>query len=392
MALLSVAILGAAFYQRASSNLERIDYKNSNFVFFWLAGRMVLEGQNPYDSALWIAAHDASEVAWRPNLIFPYPLPLAVLMAPLGALPLGPAYFVWQLLSQVLVAAATWFLLARQHDSRHTRLFVPLVLLLLVFGPVLLSLQIGALGAFTLAAIILALAALEAEKPLLGGLALSLTLLKPPQGLPILALMIIWLLIRRGWMALAGLGIGALGLLLLGLPIDSHWPEKFGAAGQAVMDRTLGLQSNVFGFAFHVCRGRSGCMWLLGGAVAALALGTAAAFLWRHGRRLRAWEALNVVIPVAFFSTLYLWSYDQILYVIPIVWILVKLTDRTRGYLVPFGFMGLLVAVSLLALLVQARTRSDLMSVLTTLLVLGVSLGLGIRSNELRHAAEPRSR
>ena len=379
LVILSVAILGAAFYQRAAFNLSRIDYRNSNFVFFWLSGQMVLSGQNPYDSALWLAAHDANGINWRPNLIFPYPLPLAALTAPLGMLPLPLAYLSWQLVSSALIALVTWALLSRQRDTRHTRLFVPLVIVLLFFGPVLLSLQIGSLGAFTLAAVFLALAALEGERPHLAGLALSLTLLKPPQGLPILLLIGIWFLARREWKAILGVGLGALGLVLLGMLIDPHWLSKFGTAGQAVMDRTLGLQSNAFGFAYHACAGGIGCMWLVGAAAAALTLSLSAWYLWRRGPSLRPWEAINLILPAAFFSTLYLWSYDQILYIIPIIWIMLRLIDRTHSYLAALGFLALLIVIAFLALLSQANTRSDLLSVFTTMLVMAGLLTLGPR-------------
>jgi membrane-associated HD superfamily phosphohydrolase len=102
-------------------------------------------------------------------------------------------------------------------------------------------------------------------------------------------------------------------------------------------------------------------------------------YLWRRGSRLRAWEAINVILPAAFFSTLYLWSYDQILYIIPLIWIILRLIDRTHSYLAGIGFLALIVAVSFLALLSQANTRSDLLSILTTVLILAGCLTLGQR-------------
>ncbi|MFH1184005.1 MAG: hypothetical protein V1755_03060 [Chloroflexota bacterium] len=89
ISIVTLLVLATAFYQRAANNLSRIDYGNSNFVFFWIAGRMVLSGENPHDSAQWLEQHDANNVTWRPNQIFPYPLPLAFRLAPLGLVSLG---------------------------------------------------------------------------------------------------------------------------------------------------------------------------------------------------------------------------------------------------------------------------------------------------------------
>jgi hypothetical protein len=321
--LWAVAVVGslALVWQRALHNLEHIDFRNSNFVFFWLAGRMVLAGQNPYDAVAWLANHDLFDIAWRPNQIFPYPLPLAVFLAPLGILRLPLAYFLWQIVSAIFILAG--------------------------------------------------ILALEHRESFLAGSCLALTMLKPPQGVPILLLAAAWLVARRDRPALLGILSGGLLLLIAGVSIDPAWPVKFLGAGRAVLDRTLGMQSNMLGFAYLACSDSRLCMWAGGLAASALILGAGCWLLWRQADQIGAWEALTLIIPLSFVSALYLWSYDQVLYVIPVVWIVVQLLARTRSYAPPLIFLVALTIMSLWALLVQATTRLDLLSGGTTVIVLG---------------------
>jgi hypothetical protein len=371
--LWAVAVVGslALVWQRALHNLEHIDFRNSNFVFFWLAGRMVLAGQNPYDAVAWLANHDLFDIAWRPNQIFPYPLPLAVFLAPLGILRLPLAYFLWQIVSAILILACIAILLVKSRQTRVSVLFVPLAIFALYYGPVLLTLQIGAMGAFTLVALVGGILALEHRKSFLAGSCLALTMLKPPQGVPILLLAAAWLVARRDWQALLGILSGGLLLLIAGVSIDPAWPVKFLGAGRAVLDRTLGMQSNMLGFAYLACSDSRLCMWAGGLAASALILGAGCWLLWRQADQIGAREAFTLIIPLSFVSALYLWSYDQVLYVIPVVWIVVQLLARTRSYAAPLIFLVALTIISLWALLVQATTRLDLLSGGTTVIVLG---------------------
>lgn len=364
--------LAAAFFWRAEANAQHIKYQDANFVFFWLAGRMTLEGENPYDSAQWLAQHDANGIAWRPNSIFPYPLPLAPLLAPLGLLSLRSAYLAWQLLSEALIAISVLLLLRTTGRGRAPLFLGPLVLMLLFYGPVYLTLQVGALGAFTLLNLTCAILSLDARRPALAGALLALTILKPPQGLPILVLSTLWFIARREWKALLGMTAGAAGLLVLGLLVDPQWMAKFLSAGERVMARTLGFQSNAFGLAYQVCDGSIGCMWWLGGLIATAVLVLCSWFLWRQRDRLSPWEAFGLIIPCAFLSTVYLWSYDQLPYIIPIVWIITALGQGRWSYVASLSFLIILILASIAALGIFARTRSDLPGLGNTILVLGM--------------------
>ena len=205
------------------------------------------------------------------------------------------------------------------------------------FGPVYLTLQIGALGALTLGAMTGAILALERRRDFLAGTLLSLALLKPSQGLPILLLGGIWLIFRRSWKAILGMAVGALGLLLLGFLLDPAWPVVFLGSAQGLMTRNVGLHSNVFSLASHACASGGACTWLLGGVASLIVAGATLLYLWRRRRALTQVEAFSLIFPIAFILAIYAWSYDQILYVIPIAWIAAQLAVSRRGYRVGSG-------------------------------------------------------
>jgi hypothetical protein len=211
----------------------------------------------------------------------------------------------------------------------------------------------------------------------LAGIVLAFTMLKPPQGLTILLLAGVWFLARRDWKAIAGVALGGLIILVVGLIQDPQWIQKFLGASDAVMDRTLGVHSNVWAFAYLACGGAFQCANTLGGTFSLILLGGASLLLWKNQAQWSAWEVMNFIIPVGFVSTIYLWAYDQLPYVIPIVWIVGTLVQKQRSILLAFFFLILLDLASIFALVQQAFTEKDLWSLGTTLLVI---IFLGIAS------------
>jgi hypothetical protein len=346
------------------------DVNNSNFSFFWLAGRMILDGENPYDETQYLAGHDANDMDWRPNRIFPYPLPLTLFCIPLGFFSMKMAYIIWQVVSLVLVALTIYVLLSQWQDKEQLNVLLPIFFFLLFFGPLYLSTHAGTFSAFSLVILLGAILLLEKDKSLLAGIVLAFTMLKPPQGLTILLLAGIWFLAKRDWKAIAGVAIGGLLILVVGFIQDPQWIQKFLGASDAVMDRTLGVHSNVWAFAYLGCDGNSTCSTLLGGTLSLILLSGASLLLWRNQAKWSAWEAMNLIIPVGFVCTIYLWAYDQLPYIIPIIWIVGTLVQKQRSILLAFFFLILLDLVSIFALVQQAFTEKDLWSLSTTILVL----------------------
>jgi hypothetical protein len=373
--IITLSLIGGMIFLRTQMS-KTFDYQNSNFAFFWLSGRMILQGESPYNETQYLAGHDTYGIKWRPNNIFPYPLPLALIFIPFGLISLANAYILWQIVSLVSIALIIFILLNHWKESAQRRLLIPIFAFMFFFGPLYLTLFTGSIGAIAALVILGAILLFEKDKSLLAGIVLSLTILKPPQGLPILLLAGIWFLARRDWKAILGVTIGGISLLLIGMIQDPLWAIKFLGASQAVMDRTQGVHSNVWAFSYLACGGASPCSTLLGGTLGLVLLGLGGFFLWQNQAQVTAWEAFNIIIPIAFVSTIYLWAYDQLTYIIPIVWIVGTLVERTKSYIHAFLFLIVLDVFSFYALVQQAATDKDLWSLGTTVIVLGMVLGL----------------
>ncbi len=368
--VITLVLLASLFQWRAYQNSTTMNPRSSNFFVFWLSGKLLLEGSSPYDAKSWAEGHSTYSVITPKEPTFLYPLPLAVLLTPLGLLSVEQAYFLWQWISQLSIALVVFFLLRRWNSPTHNRLLVPVIFFLTFFGPIYLTLQIGSLGPLTLLAIFGALYFLDKDRLFAAGVLLSLTMLKPSQGVTLLFLLGLVFLIRRQWNVIWGIATGGLLLLVIGLIVDANWISVFRQSSAAAFDRRLGVQSNVWSFSYLACNGDTTCYTIMGIVGMLLLLSITVYFLWRQHHKMTNWQIFNVTIPIAFISTLYLWAYDQILYILPIIWILGALVEKNRSYLFAILFLILLDAVSFFALIQQALTEKDLWSLGTTILVL----------------------
>jgi len=119
------------------------------------------------------------------------------------------------------------------------------------------------------------------------------------------------------------------------------------------------------------------CTYMFGGGTALSLLGVVGFYLWKKQAEVKAWEALNLIIPVGFISTVYLWAYDQVLYIIPIVWIVGMLVQKTKSYIYAFLFLMVLIMYAFFAMSQLGAFAHDLWSLGNTLILL---IGLALAS------------
>ncbi|HCK66094.1 MAG TPA: hypothetical protein DHW49_07490 [Anaerolineae bacterium] len=368
--VIALILLASMFHWRASQNYKNADYYNSNFFVFWLSGKLMLDGESPYNPEDWSNGHEKYGTITPKEPTFLYPLPLVLFLTPLGFLSLGQAYYVWQIISQVIIGFVVYSLLSRWKSSAHSRLLIPIVVFLLYFGPIYLTLQIGSIGAISLLFLFGGLNFLDRKNLFIAGLLLSFTMLKPSQGVMILFLLGTFFLLTKQWKFIYGMIVGGILLLILGIALNPNWVSIFINSSQAAFDRRLGVQSNVWSFSYLACNGNSTCYSILGASGMLILLVATIYYLWRNHSKISNWEMLNLIIPISFVATLYLWAYDQILYILPIVWIIGTFVEKSRSYIFPIIFLVILDLYSLFALLQQATTSHDLWSLGTTILVL----------------------
>jgi hypothetical protein len=278
-----------------------------DFVSFWAAGRMLLEGAGPaiYD----IDAHRAVEQSAVGNiglLPFPYPPPFALIVAPLGGLSYGAAFTAW-----VVATVALYLLAARAWMPRLLALAQPSVLVNGFIGQ----------AAFLTSALFMAGMGLIRTRPMLGGALLGMLVVKPQLAL----LLPLALAAGRHWRAFAGAALSSMALLIAPLPV-------VGLDGYAAF---LKLATT---FAGYVTAGRwpwhelASVYALLSyfGVPRAIAIGAhlavavgAAALVWRawsgdHPGKVATLAAATLLIPP------YLMTYDGLLLALPVAFLLVE--------------------------------------------------------------------
>jgi len=152
-----------------------------DFVAFYAAARLVATGaaSSVTDANALLAMEHAALPERTILLNNPNPPALALVMAPLGALPIGAAFAIWAALGAAALAAAA-YLLGRLADARQRMRLLPFAILA---PPSLIALAEGQTTPFVL----LAVAGSLRAPPLWSGALLGLAAFRP-QFLPLFAL------------------------------------------------------------------------------------------------------------------------------------------------------------------------------------------------------------
>ena len=154
----------------------------NDFASYWLAGKLVAAGHTPYDLTALVRLGANQGVVFQPGTGYSYPLPFAVLMVPLSALPFGFAAGLFTAVSLLVFgwAVASW-LSDRRTFSGGRSLTLVVALLAGFYPPVGGSVFFG-----------------QANLLVLGGLALGVRCWLWPRG-------------RADWWG--GLAIGLVGIV-----------------------------------------------------------------------------------------------------------------------------------------------------------------------------------
>ncbi len=346
---LALAVMLPVYWNIAVINEQRVDYVNNGFFKFWLAGQMTWTPAHPYSLEDWDAGHRLNGSTWMDEKRFAYPLPLALIVSPLGLLPIETAYILWDFVAQILIALCLLWL-ATHWEGLNRRLYVLFLLLATTLnGNIYLGLMTGTVAALFLVFLTLALFFLEKRRDLLAGFFLALVILKPPL-VTILVLLGLWLLFSRRWRVIGGMALGGLSLLVVGLLQDPQWLQKFLGTGDSLLGMRLGHQPTILSYTNLACGGDLNCAMTWYALIALALVALFAWILWKKHAKLTPLMAFSLALPLGMLLPPYIWSYDYTLLVIPIAYIAFEMVRRQKTYIYATLFLLVLTALALAGL------------------------------------------
>jgi hypothetical protein len=312
----------------------------SDFFKFWLAGLLLPMRLDPYNHAVWTAGHAWFSAPYMFEPVFIYPTPMAIIFIPLAKAPLEIAFVLWIVLNMMGMLATGLLALvpfARPGLKANLPVLVPFILGLFIFRPMVVATLGGGVAAFICILFAFALALWHKERWFSGGFLLSLTALKPQLGIPLIALLGLWLLARRNkrtaLTGAAGIASGFLVFLVSGWVVDSAWVTRWLAIGNGKLNTTLGFTPTFWGLAQMICGASNTCTAALGSLLVVGLLAGWLLLLPRLGR-LGPIQAGGLAGTVVLLVTPYTWNYDMVLLVLPVVAIAMMLSRRGTPYLV----------------------------------------------------------
>ncbi len=343
-----------------------------DFTAFWIAGKLTLAGQDPYLSSDWVPVYSTFEnLGLQDNQTFLYPKPILPLFIPFGALPLRTAAALWLFLTQAAILGAALLLANLWPHPQARRYLLPFLAGIYLSRSFFNTLSLGQLGGLVLLLLVGVLYLWRKERWLAGGAALSLLMLKPQLGVPVILLVSVWFLMRRMWAHFAGLGLGGAGLLLVGWLLDPAWIGKFIAIGADKVSATFGYHSTLWGLAGFLCERETACTYLSGGLLTALLLGSYLWLLLQKRVPLTAALVLAFSLILSLLITPYLWVYEQLLLALPLGLAIGLLAEKNAPFLLPASLPALHAALTLGLLMAALQIQNDVWSALVPLFALG---------------------
>ncbi len=347
--ILLIPFLAVVFFIIAISLINPVEYPNSDFFTFWLSGRLFSLGENPYNSQVWIAGHHQFGASWIPNATFIYPMPISLLFAPLGLLPLYQAFVVWDTLSQFMIFFAVVLLLMANSNQPLKHFIVPLFAGITLFRPTILTLVNGQLSGLLLLVITAIIYLWEKGKWRHGAILMAILALKPNLGLPIIGLLSIYLILRKQVSSLITLTISGMLLVFVGLLQNPNWILEFWNAGNTKLSQTFGFSPTTWGVSAFFCTYAPNCTIRYGVSISLLFIIGYLYLLVKKRNILSPSLAIGLAVAITLLLTPYTWPYDQLLLAAPIITLVLLLAKDGHRYLpVSLLFLGIDILTFLL--------------------------------------------
>src|SRR5262245_10608815 len=356
-------------------------FKPYDFVEYWAAGRLALDGKNPYDAEAllplqrqigWESSNDAL-MMWNP----PWALPLVM---PLGAMTPAIGQLVWFALSlgTVLVCADfLWRAYGGPVENRWAGWIVALT-----FAPTLFVLMMGQVSALLLLGFVGFALAMRAHRPALAGAAAALTALKP-HLFAVFAVLFLFeaLRLRRTFRAAAvGVAVLVAAALIPLIWVPDVWSQYRAAMGRETGDahvRTADWHQPTVGYVLR--EQIPGAPFWVQFVPLGVALVVAPVYWWARRHR---WdwveESPRLSLVFALTAAYGAWAFDLVILLPTVVWMAVRLVRFGRPLLTTL-FAGAYVLINLVCALTITRPLSQDNPWIAPTVLIGYLTVLGLR-------------
>lgn len=361
---------------------------NRDWFTFWAGGRGLLNSINIYDPKAWSQITLDHGSTWLPNPIFIYPPPTAVLFAPFSALSLQISSVLWVWLSLIFVLTSVFVIVRTQECPQWARLAPFWALAVVLYLPLVVSLFMGQVSSLVLLLVVLGSTLWKQEKWFAGGFVLGFAAIKPQPVLLFIPAIALWLILSRRWKALLGLVLSLAADVCFSYLLFPSFLTDWSSAAANKVGGVMERMPTLWGLGLELFDGSPAGFWISGSLVLLTLL--IVIFL---AYRSRDWDPVTVasmfIIPSVLVSP-YLWSYDHIVLILPLVIALVRLAQLRA----PFWVVALLpFSIDILSfiLLAVAALRLEENATLLMPVVIGIVLWISLRPSTGNLAGAPLS-
>jgi hypothetical protein len=190
-------------------------------------------------------------------------------------------------------------------------------------------------------------------------------------GVPIIALLSFFLILKKQKTALVAETVSGLILLMAGWILNPRWIPEFLQAGGTKLSQTFGFSPTVWGASTFLCNYHLNCVIFLGGWIGLFILIGHLYLFWKKRRVLSPALAAGLAITATLLLTPYTWTYDQFLLALPIFAIILGLVAKGYRFLPTVLFFFAIDVLAMALLAISAITHLEIWNVAIPLAVLG---------------------
>lgn len=320
-ALVLILILITALWPAPASDIGRVDLRS-----YWGASYLLSQSENFADTPtmtdtkieLTDCTRSCSDMAWNP----PW---LLALLIPLTWLPFTHASWFWMLVNLVLVILNTIMIwrLSQTQPRTLAKSWIGILLAVLLFLPTFRTLAVGQISTLMLTGLVFFVVWLQAY-PFLAGAILAATTIKPHTvyiTVPILLLDQLW---NRRWRAIFGFFLPVVLLTLLVFALRPTFLLDY--TTRVSNSPLLELPTPTISYILTLL-----IPWQPIRLVSLIALPLTMLWWFRHKLKQREFNLLNLVnitLLLSLLTTIYGWSFDLILLLLPLQQLVVWLVER----------------------------------------------------------------